>query len=84
MSNPTGKGGFVKGHQLSKGIGRPKKHELIKMLESFKSLDSIPSDTLRAIAFKESETLKQSSIPLSQITVQVITIACGVLFQRGL
>lgn len=81
--NKTGKGYFAPGNTISKGKGRPRKHDIIKQLEQLREeVSQIPDQLLRAIAEFEPVTLEQFKIPLSQINQQIQILASGFLYLR--
>ncbi|BBV65722.1 TPA: hypothetical protein N2N50_000525 [Kluyvera ascorbata] len=83
MSNTTGKGCFTKGHTLSKGKGRPRKHPVISALENLDSSLSIISDRLlNAIAKRDTDILREIGLPLSQVSRKIELTVKGLLSER--
>ena len=80
MSNPTGKGGFTKGHKRG---GRPRKHPVISAIESLdESLNIISDRLLNAIAGKDKVILREIGIPLSQVSRKIELTVKGLLSER--
>lgn len=83
--NTPGKGFFTKGHQLSVGHGRPRKHIIISNLEKLREeVSAMPDQLLTAISTRDKTLLKQFSIPMSQVKELHRVIATGLLSMRGM
>lgn len=76
---------FTKGNQFGKLGGRPRKHEIIKALETADPVVwSYPDHLLDGLATANPVTLEQANIPRSQINQHVQILAAGFLYIRGL
>lgn len=80
MSNPTGKGGFTKGHNRG---GRPRKHPIISAIEKLdESLNTLSDRILYAIAKRDKTILREIGLPLSQVSRQIELTVKGLLSER--
>ncbi|MCM7468122.1 hypothetical protein [Enterobacter bugandensis] len=80
MANPTGKGGFTKGHKRG---GRPRKHPFISAIEKLDdSLNNLSDRILDAIAKRDKTILLEIGLPLSQVSRQIELTVKGLLSER--